>query len=192
MRELTIFNSLTLDGVMQAPGDANEDRRGGFAGGGWALPYQDEVMGRFAADGMSEESSLLFGRWTYESFHSYWPTQEDNPYTEVLNRSTKYVASRSADITLPWENSVLLHGEAAESVTELKATEGNDILVMGSGELCQTLIRHELVDRYILLLHPLLLGSGKRLFPERHHARLDLVDVTPTTTGVLIAAYVGR
>jgi dihydrofolate reductase len=189
MREIVVFNSLTLDGVMQAPGDADEDRRGGFANGGWSRPYQDEVMGKVAARGMAEGAPLLLGRLTYENFSSYWPHQTDNPFTEVLNRSQKYVVSRTLVEPLPWENSTLLAGEAGETVAEIKAEGGQDIVVLGSGQLIQTLMRHDLVDRYVLLVHPLVLGSGRRMFGPDQHARLDLVDVVPTSTGVLIATY---
>lgn len=189
MRQLTVFNSLTLDGVMQAPGGPGEDRRGGFSHGGWALPYQDEVMGSIAARGMAKGGPLLFGRWTYENLYSYWPHQTDNPFSEVLNKAQKYVASRSMSEPLPWENSTLLRGEAAETVAQLKAEPGKDLLVMGSGRLLDTLIRHRLVDRYMLFIHPLVLGSGQRMFPEGHQAALTLVDVKPTTTGVIAATY---
>lgn len=189
MRKLIVFNNLTLDGVMQAPGGADEDRRNGFEHGGWALPYQDEVMGQIAADGMAEGGPLLFGRWTYESFYSYWPQQTDNPYTAVLNQSQKYVASRTLSDPLPWENSTLLRGEAVDTVADIKKEAGKDIVVLGSGRLLETLILNDLVDQYTLLIHPLVLGQGQRMFTEGHHAALSLVDVKPTTTGVLIATY---
>ncbi|MGH3649131.1 MAG: dihydrofolate reductase family protein [Acidimicrobiia bacterium] len=189
MREIVVFNSLTLDGVMQAPGGPDEDRRGGFIHGGWSRPYQDEVMGRVAAEGMAEGGPILLGRLTYENFYSFWPHQTDNPFTEVLNQAQKYVASRTMSEPLPWENSTLLAGEAEESVADLKAGEGKDIVVLGSGQLLQTLIRHRLVDKYILHIHPLVLGTGRHMFGEGLHATLDLVGVVPTTTGVLIATY---
>lgn len=189
MREIVVFNSLTLDGVMQAPGGVDEDRRGGFTEGGWSRPYQDEVMGNVAAEGMAKGGPLLLGRQTYENFYSYWPHQTDNPFTEVLNRTQKYVASRTLSEPLPWENSTLLKGEAEKTVADIKAEEGQDITVLGSGQLLQTLIRHQLVDRYVLLIHPLVLGSGRRMFDENLRATLDLVDVVPTTKGVIIATY---
>ena len=189
MRQLVVFNSLTLDGVMQAPGGPDEDRRGGFADGGWSRPYQDEVMGSIAAEGMSRGGPLLFGRWTYESFYSYWPHQTDNPFTEVLNRARKYVVSRTLSDPLPWENSTLLRGEGEETVRDLKNQDGPDLLVMGSGRLLQTLIRHRLVDRYVLLIHPIVLGAGRRMFRDGLRTELRLDDVTPTTTGVIIATY---
>lgn len=189
MRNLTVFNSLTLDGVIQAPGGPDEDRRGGFEHGGWSQPYQDEVMGKVAAEGMAGDSDLLFGRWTYENLYSYWPHQTDNPYTEVLNKSQKYVVSTTLSEPLPWENSVLLRGEAENTVASIKKEDGNDLLVMGSGQLLETLIRHDLVDKYMLFIHPLMLGSGRKMFPHGHRAGLTLVDVKPSTTGVIIATY---
>jgi dihydrofolate reductase len=190
MRRITVFNSLTLDGVMQAPGRADEDSRGGFAHGGWAAPYSDEVMGRVAAEGMAGPGALLLGRRTYEDFHGFWPNQTDNPFTEVLDNTRKYVASTTLREPLPWRNSTLLEGDAAEAVARLKEQPGEDLTVLGSGELVQSLRRRDLVDRYVLLIHPLVLGSGRRLFPDGGPAStLRLVDSVPTTTGVIIATY---
>jgi dihydrofolate reductase len=190
MREITVFNSLTLDGVMQAPGRPDEDTRGGFAHGGWAAPYMDEVMGRVAAEGMAGPGALLLGRRTYEDFHGFWPNQTDNPFTEVLDNTRKYVASTTLREPLGWRNSTLLEGDAAEAVARLKEQPGEDLTVLGSGELVQSLRRRDLVDRYVLLLHPLVLGSGRRLFPDGGPAStLRLVDSVPTTTGVIIATY---
>jgi dihydrofolate reductase len=190
MREITVFNSLTLDGVMQAPGRPDEDTRGGFAAGGWAAPYMDEVMGRVAAEGMAGPGALLLGRRTYEDFHGFWPNQTDNPFTEVLDTTRKYVASTTLREPLGWRNSTLLEGDAAEAVARLKEQPGEDLTVLGSGELVRSLRRRDLVDRYVLLLHPLVLGSGRRLFPDGGPAStLRLVDSVPTTTGVIIATY---
>lgn len=189
MGKIVVFNSVTLDGVMQAPGHPDEDRRGGFEHGGWAVPYNDEVRGKVAGEGMARGGPLLFGRRTYEQFYSYWPHQTDNPFTEVLNNSQKYVASRTLSEPLPWQNSTLLPGEAADTVNRLRGQSGEDIVVLGSGELVRSLIPINLVDTYILLIHPLMLGSGSRLYPADHQAKLELVDCVPTTTGVLIATY---
>ena len=190
MREITVFNSVTLDGVTQAPGRPDEDTRGGFANGGWAAPYMDEVMGRVAAEGMAGPGALLLGRRTYEDFHGFWPHQTDNPFTEVLDNTRKYVASRTLWEPLPWRNSTLLEGDAAEAVARLKEQPGEDLTVLGSGELVQSLRRRDLVDRYVLLIHPLVLGSGRRLFPDGGPAStLRLVGSVPTTTGVIIATY---
>jgi dihydrofolate reductase len=189
MRKLSVTVSLSLDGVMQAPGRPDEDVRGGFARGGWANPYNDEVMGRRMAEGMSKETELLFGRRTYQDFHGVWPNRTDNPFTEVLDRTRKYVASRTLVGPLPWQNSSLLSGDAAGSVTELKRSPGPDLVVLGSGHLVQTLRRAGLVDEYFLLIHPLILGTGSRLFPDGSPADLHLVESLTTTTGVIIASY---
>jgi dihydrofolate reductase len=183
-----VFISVTLDGVMQAPGRPDEDRRGGFEHGGWAVPYGDEVMAGVAGEGMANPGSLLFGRRTYEDFFSFWPHQTDNPFTERLDNSQKYVASQTLTAPLPWRNSTLLDGDAADAVADLKRRE--DLLVLGSGELVQSLRRRNLVDEYVLLIHPLVLGSGRRLFPDgAAAAALRLVKTVPTTTGVIIATY---
>jgi dihydrofolate reductase len=190
MSNVVVFTSLTLDGVVQAPGRPDEDRRGGFQHGGWAQPYNDPVMGSVAAEGMATGGALLLGRRTYEDFFSFWPHQTDNPFTEVLNNTQKYVASTTLAEPLPWSNSTLLKGDAAEAVARLKEQPDKDMVVLGSGELVQSLMRRNLVDRYQLLIHPLVLGSGRRLFPDGGaFAALRLVDTVTTTTGVVIATY---
>jgi dihydrofolate reductase len=190
MSDVVVFTSLTLDGVMQAPGRPDEDRRGGFAHGGWAQPYNDPVMASMAGESMAESGSLLLGRRTYEDFYSFWPHQTDNPFTEVLDNARKYVASTTLAEPLPWRNSTLLKGDAAEAVAELKRQPGKDLVVLGSGELARSLMRRDLVDRYVLLIHPLVLGSGRRLFADGGaFAALRLVHARTTTTGVVIATY---
>jgi len=190
MRTLTVLNNLTLDGVMQGPGRLDEDPRGGFEHAGWAAPYNDEVKGRTMGEGMSRPHDLLFGRRTYEDFYSVWPKRTDNPFTPVLNQARKYVASRTMQEPLSWENSTLLRGDAADAVEQLKKEPGNDILVMGSGVLVGSLMRRNLVDEYMLLIHPLVLGTGRRMFPDDGTlATLTLVQCVPTTTGVIIATY---
>jgi dihydrofolate reductase len=190
MSDVTMFTSLTLDGVMQAPGRPDEDRRGGFAHGGWAQPYNDPVMASVAAEGMANSGSLLLGRRTYEDFYSFWPHQTDNPFTEVLDNAQKYVASTTLAEPLPWRNSTLLKGDAAEAVAGLKQQPGKDLVVLGSGELARSLMRRDLVDRYVLLIYPLVLGSGRRLFADGGvFAALRLVHARTTTTGVVIATY---
>jgi dihydrofolate reductase len=187
--KVVVFSSVTLDGVMQAPGRPDEDQRGGFQHGGWAVPYNDEVMAGVAAEGMANPGPILLGRRTYEDFYSFWPHQTDNPFTEVLNNRQKYVASRTLSEPLPWRNSTLLGGDAADAVADLKRQE-QGLLVLGSGELVQSLRQRGLVDEYVLLIHPLVLGSGRRLFPDGcAAARLRLVKTVPTTTGVIIATY---
>ncbi|WP_199434627.1 dihydrofolate reductase family protein [Qaidamihabitans albus] len=193
MRKLTVVNNLTLDGVLQAPGRPDEDTRDGFQHGGWAQPYNDSVMGEVMGEKMASGGDLLLGRRTFEDFASYWPEQTDNPFTPVLNKTQKYVASTTLAEPLSWSNSTLLKGAVAAAVATLKEQPGGDITVLGSGELVRSLMRHDLVDEYVLLIHPLLLGTGRRLFPgAAGPAALRLVDAVPTTTGVLIATYAAR
>jgi dihydrofolate reductase len=192
MSKLTVVNNLSLDGVMQAPGRPDEDRRGGFEHGGWALPYNDAVLGELMGRRMgSDTGALLFGRRTYEDFAGFWPQQQDNPFTGVLNRTRKYVASRTLHEPLSWSNSTLLDGDAADAVARLKREQPDqDLTVLGSGDLLQTLMRRGLVDIYVLLIHPLVLGSGRRMFPEEGaHSALRLLDSVSTTTGVIVATY---
>ncbi|GAA1765575.1 dihydrofolate reductase family protein [Pseudarthrobacter sulfonivorans] len=190
MRKVTVTNNISLDGVMQAPGRPDEDTRGGFQRGGWALPYNDPVMGRVMGEGMAHTGALLLGRRTYEDFAGYWPHQKDNPFTEVLDNVPKYVASRTLTEPLTWQNSTLLHGDAAEAVAALKSEPGPDIAILGSGELIQSLRRRNLIDEYVLLIHPLLLGSGRRLFPDGGpSSELRLTSSVITSTGVVIATY---
>jgi len=193
MRKVVVFTSLTLDGVMQAPGRPDEDTRGGFEHGGWALPYNDEVMGKVLAENMAGAGPLVLGRRTYEDFYGFWPKQTGNPFTEVLDSTRKYVASTTLAEPLPWRNSTLLEGDAADAVAGLKQQPGKDLTVLGSGELVQSLRRRDLVDEYVLLIHPLVLGTGRRLFPDGGGlATLRLTGSTATTTGVLIATYLAR
>ena len=190
MSRVVVINHLTLDGVMQAPGRPDEDRRGGFEHGGWSPPYGDEVMGRVMGEGMAKGGALLLGRRTYEDFAAFWPKQQDNPFTPVLNERRKYVASRTLQEPLPWVNSTLLEGDAADAVARLKEEQDDDLAVLGSGELVQSLMRRNLVDQYLLTIHPLVLGSGRRLFTDGGaYASLRLVDAITTTTGVVIATY---
>jgi dihydrofolate reductase len=194
MAKLTVVNHVTLDGVMQSPAAPDEDVRGGFQHGGWAIADEDEVLAatmaeRMAAGAGGSWGGLLLGRRTYEHFYAVWPNRTDNPYTEVLNRTTKYVASRTLAEPLPWQNSLLLGGDAAQAVAELKQQPVGDLTILGSGELIGSLMSAELIDTYLLMIHPLVLGTGRRLFPERVHAPLRLTDSVVTTTGVVIATY---
>jgi dihydrofolate reductase len=190
MGKIVVFNNLTLDGVMQAPGRPDEDTRGGFKYGGWAIPYADPELGKVAGESMSTTGGLLFGRRTFEDFYKVWPSQTDNPFTEVLNNTRKYVASRKLKEPLPWMNSSLLKGDVPKAVEELKAQMEKDLVILGSGELIHSLMEHNLIDQYMLLIHPLILGSGRRMFDE-HSAftKLKLVDSKTTSTGVLIATF---
>ena len=187
MSKVIVFTNLTLDGVMQAPARPDEDRRGGFEHGGWATPYAAMAE---AGESTATTSALLLGRRTYEDFYTVWPNRTDNPYTAVLNNTQKYVASTTLSEPLPWINSTLLKGDAAEAVARLKEELDKDLVIMGSGELVQSLMRANLIDEYVLLIHPLVLGSGRRLFPDGGtFAALRLVDTKTTTTGVVIATY---
>jgi dihydrofolate reductase len=186
---VVVINNVTLDGVMQGPGRAEEDMRDGFAHGGWAAANTDEVMMEALGARMGEGLRLLLGRRSYEGMLGYWNTQ-DSPFKAALNNADKYVASRTLREPLPWPNSTLLQGDVAEAVAELKQQPAKDLIVWGSGELIQTLLRHELIDEFLLMIHPLVLGAGRRLFPDvGAPASLRLVDSTPTTTGVLLATY---
>lgn len=190
MAKVVVFNSVTLDGVMQAPGRADEDSRGGFPYGGWAAPYSDPEMGKAAGESMGTTGGLLLGRRTYEDFYSVWPKQKDNPFTEVLNNTPKYVASRTLEEPLPWMNSILLKEELPAAIAKLKNELAKDLVILGSGDLIQTLMKHHLIDLYILLIHPLILGTGTHLFRDgASFSKLHLVDTRPSTTGVLIATY---
>ncbi|MGW5670840.1 dihydrofolate reductase family protein [Micromonospora sp. NPDC003776] len=190
MRRIIVTNNLSVDGVMQAPGRPDEDTRDGFTRGGWALPYQDPVLGRKMGEGMASTGALLLGRRTYEDFAGYWPRRTGNPFTPVLDALPKYVASTTLTEPLPWVNSHLLKGDVVEAVTELKAQPGPDIAVLGSGELVRSLRRHRLVDAYVLLIHPLVLGAGRRLFADGDApGELRLVESVTTTTGVVIGTY---
>jgi dihydrofolate reductase len=190
MSKIVVFESLTLDGVMQAPGRPDEDLRGGFQHGGWATPYADPVLGSLAGKSGAHIGAMLLGRRTYEDFYAYWPKRTDNPFTERLNSVQKYVASTTLKEPLPWSNSTLLKGDVPEAVARLKAQLDTDMLVLGSGELVQTLMRHNLIDQYVLLIHPLVLGSGRRLFADGSpFAALRLVGTQTATTGVVVATY---
>jgi len=189
MSKVVVINHVTLDGVMQAPGRPEEDTRDGFTNGGWAAPNVDEVVLKALGARMSEGNRLLLGRRTYEDILGYWNTQ-GSPFKDPLNNADKYVASRTLREPLPWPNSTLLHGDVADAVAELKQQPGKDLHVMGSGELIRILMRHELIDEYVLMIHPLVLGTGRRLFADGGTpAQLRLVDSTAATTGVLIATY---
>lgn len=191
MGRIVVTNSITLDSVMQAPARPDEDTRGGFRHGGWALPYNDSVMAEAMASRISQGAggSMLLGRRTYEDFASVWPHMpEDNPYTKVINERRKYVVSSTLEEPLAWNNSVLLKGDTIEAVRALKAE--SDLAILGSGELVQSLMRADLIDEFVLLIHPLVLGEGIRLFPDAGaYATLRLVDSLTTTTGVIIATY---
>jgi dihydrofolate reductase len=193
VRNITAILSISMDGVIQAPGRPDEDTRGGFDRGGWAVPYNDEIMAQRMGEGMASSGAMLFGRRTYEDFYGYWPKQTDNPFTPYLNQATKYVVSSTLSTPLPWRNSILVSGDATPSVADLKAEPGPDLGIVGSGQLVRSLLAANLIDRYLLLIHPLVLGQGRRLFDERGPGvDFELVDTVPTSKGVIIATYQPR
>jgi dihydrofolate reductase len=192
MRKVIVNQFLTLDGVAQAPGGADEDRDGGFGYGGWQMPYADDIFGKAVVEGMNEAGGFLLGRRTYQLFAGYWPTapEEMHAVAEPLNGLPKYVASRTLTEPLEWQNSTLLGGDVPAAVAALKEGSEKDIHVIGSGGLVQTLMQHGLVDEYRLMIHPIVVGGGKRLFREDGERRLlRMVDSQITTTGVVIATY---
>src|SRR5450755_16316 len=189
MRKLIVNTFLTLDGVMQAPGGPEEDDSGGFAHGGWSVNYWDERMGQVMGEARSAPCALVLGRRTYSTSAAHWPHATDDPGAKPLNHATKYVASRSQPL-LEWSNSVLIDGDAAGGIAALKQEDGPELQVHGSGDLIQTLLRHNLVDQFRLWVFPVVIGSGKRLFAEGAiPAGLRLVDSTASSTGVMIGTY---
>lgn len=188
MRELVVTTFLTLDGVMQAPGGPDEDAEG-FAYGGWSVNYWDDLMNQAMGEFMGKPFDLVLGRRTYDIFAAYWPGAPEEAGGKPLNDATKYVASRG-NPALDWENSVLIRGDVAEAVAMLKREDGPELQVHGSGNLIQTLMRHGLVDRYVLWVFPVVVGAGKRLFAEGTvPSALRLIDSKVSTTGVVIGTY---
>ncbi|MFW0794891.1 dihydrofolate reductase family protein [Gordonia sp. CPCC 205515] len=190
-RTITATEFLTLDGVIQGLGRPDEDTRGGFTHGGWGPRYNDDVMGRELGKGMARGGDLLLGRRTWDDFAVQWgQAADDNPYSTLMNAATKYVVSRDLNSADAWQNSVLLRGDAVDTVTELKAAPGPDLSILGSGALVRSLHAARLIDRYTLLIHPLTLGSGARLFDgPAPLIEFDLTEAVTTTTGVIIAHY---
>jgi dihydrofolate reductase len=191
MAKIIVSEFLTLDGVMQAPGDPNEDRSGGFDQGGWQIPYFDDIFGKVMMEAFDASGGMLLGRLTYDNFAAFWPKQPaDDPLAAAMNGFQKYVVSTTLTEPLAWQNSTLIKGDVPTEVAKLRARPGKEIQVIGSGELVQTLVANDLVDAYRLMVHPLVVGGGKRLFRDGTlPTKLKLVDSTPTTTGVLILMY---
>lgn len=191
MRKLVAGTFLTLDGVMQAPGGPDEDREGDFSHGGWLVPYFEQKMGEIMTEWMSRAGAFLLGRKTYEIFAAYWPRVTDPADTiaTVLNTLPKYVASRTLE-RLAWHNSQVLSGDVVEAVTALKAEEGGEIQVHGSGHLLQTLLRADLIDTLRIWQFPLVLGTGKRLFGEGTVPRsFRLIETELVATGAVLHVY---
>jgi len=189
MRKVVAVEMLSLDGVMQGPGGPEEDTEGGFRHGGWVMPYGDDVFFENAKRGMAETDAQLFGRRTYEIMASYWPNAPaDDPFAQHLNPVAKYVVSRTLT-EATWENTSILRDVPAD-IVELKQQPGKNISILGSGELVRSLIANDLVDEFQLMIAPIVLGSGKRLFADADDVRkLELVDAVTTTTGAQILTY---
>jgi dihydrofolate reductase len=191
MGRLIMNVQLSLDGVMQGPGAPDEDTSGGFEHGGWAMQYFDEVMGKAAGEGMGSASGLVLGRKTYEIFNAYWPKQGDDvPFAGFLNTVPKYVASRTLEEPLEWNNSHLLKGDVVEAVRKLKEDGEGDLVVLGSGELAQTLMANGLIDVYEIWIDPIVLGKGRRLFRDGiPKTPMELAGSSTSTTGVAMLTY---
>lgn len=193
MGRIVVMNHVTLDGVIQGPGRADEDTRGGFTQGGWGQRSvtPDDAVGKAMGERMAAGGGLagwLFGRRTYEDLLASWNTQ-GGPFKDALNNSPKYVASTTLDEPLPWPNSTLLRGDVVDALRALKAQYGGVLAIMGSGVLIGSLMAANLIDEYLLMIHPLVLGTGRRLFPGGAHVSLRLSDSVTTAAGVVIATY---
>lgn len=189
MRRIIATAYVSLDGVMQAPGGPEEDPTGGFAYGGWLVPYWDDMMNKRITDSMAEPFDLLLGRRTYEIFTAHWPHAGDNPIANRFNEATKYVVTRSLD-HLDWAGSIRIDGDVAAEITRLKSGDGPDVQIWGSSEVMQALTAAGLIDEYRIWIFPLVLGRGKRLFKDGLPARaLALADTTTSSTGVVITTY---
>ena len=188
MGKVMLVSWLTLDGVMQGPGRPDEDTRGGFAQGGWALPYSDETTVTKMGERMGEEFAWLFGRFTYEELLTSWNAQ-GGPFKDALNDTQKFVASSSAATHLEWPNSSLLHGDIPAAVADLKRSSDTNLVIMGSGVLIGSLMAAEVIDEYFLMIAPVVLGSGRRLFEGGVQASLHLAESVTTSKGVVTATY---
>jgi dihydrofolate reductase len=192
MRKVVVNEWMTLDGVMQAPGYKDEDPSGGFEHGGWHLSYFDDLSRAWVVDGYADAGGFLFGRRTYESLASYWPNaaEEEQAIARPLNTLPKYVASTTLTEPLNWQNSTLLQGDIISAVASLKRQDGKDLHLIGSSELAQTLIEHDLVDEFRVMIDPVLVGGGKRILRNDGALRpLRLLDSRISTTGAILATY---
>jgi dihydrofolate reductase len=192
MRKVIVNEFMSLDGVVQAPGAEDEDPSGGFQHGGWHLRYFDDLSRKWVLDGLTAAGGFLLGRRTYDTLAAYWPNapEEEQVIAQPLNTLPKYVASRTLSEPLEWQNSTVLQGDVAEAVAALKQGAGGELQVIGSTELVQTLLEHDLVDEFRVMLDPLVLGGGKRIFRDDGALRpLQLVEHHVTTTGAILASY---
>jgi dihydrofolate reductase len=187
---VVVINHLSLDGVMQSPGRPDEDTRGGFSHGGWATAGNDQAMNEAIGERMGTPGGgLLLGRRSYGDMLAAW-NDRGGPYMEALNDAPKYVASTRSAMQLEWPNSTLLHGDIPGAVAALKQGPGGNLVIMGSGRLIRSLLPHGLIDDYLLMIHPLLLGAGRRLFDRDDQVtKLQLVDSSVTSKGVILASY---
>jgi len=188
MGNVVVMNTVTLDGVIQGPGRADEDTRDGFAHGGWAVPYSDEAMAAKMGERMGQDRAWLFGRRTYEDLLATWNAR-GGPFKDALNDGRKFVASRSGETRLEWPNSILLHGDVPAGVAELKQASSTTLVIMGSGALIGSLMAADVIDEYLLMIVPLVLGTGRRLFAGGVRASLRLVESVTSPTGVVICVY---
>ena len=190
MSKVVAIEHVTLDGVMQAPARPDEDTRDGFEYGGWARAGNDPAMIKAMGARMGDAWSLLVGRTTYEDFADVWPKRPPNPFTDALNAVQKFVASTTLTEPLPWQNSTLLKGDGADAVARLKKQHDKTMVIFGSGLLVQSLARRKLIDEFVLQIHPLVLGKGRRLFSDgSSFTNFSLVDSVTVSTGVIIATY---
>jgi dihydrofolate reductase len=192
MRRLMMYNSMSLNGVYQSPFYVDEDADGGFTHGGWANPYLDNTAMQWFIDNVSRAGGFLLGRRTYEIFAAHWPSapEDQQVLAEPMNRLPKYVASTTLTEPLKWQNSTLLADNIPDAVRQLKHDDGADLRIIGSAQLLNALIRHDLVDEFHLMIDPVIVGAGKRLFTDNGQlTRLRLVDNKVTTTGAIIATY---
>jgi dihydrofolate reductase len=192
MRKVIVNEWMSLDGVVQAPGAPDEDTTGGFQHGGWHLDYFDDISREWTLKNLTEAGGFLFGRRTYEGFAGHWPnaSEDEQVIARPLNTLPKYVATTTLTDPLEWQNSTVLQGDVPEAVLALKQADGADLLLIGSTQLARTLIEHDLVDEFRLMIDPVVLGGGKHLFPDDGALRpLRLVDKQVVTTGAILATY---
>ncbi len=182
------MNSISLDGVMQSPGRPDEDPRDGFEYGGWAVRYGDDSMVAKMGERMGEDRAFLFGRWSYEQLLTTWNAR-GGPFKDAFNNTQKYVASHNPETKVDWPNSTLLRGDVPAAVAELKQRESANLVILGSGVLISSLMAADVIDEYVLMIAPIVLGSGRRLFGGGTQAPLRLVESSTTSTGVVAAVY---
>jgi len=190
MRKLVVSEFVTLDGVMQAPGGADEDTEGGFTHGGWTHPYWHDDIGAHFGESISQADALLLGRKTWQIHGGAFETMEGEEFVDRLNAMPKYVVSTTLTDASAWRNSTLIKDNVVDEVRALKAQDGKNIYVDGSSDLVHTLAKHDLVDEYSLLVYPVVLGSGKKVFPDGERVNLRLVESRPFLSGVVLMRYV--